>query len=222
MPQVIPKPTAKTRKRAAALEAAEPSRKDLPAEELAISHAGHGIAELAQELADLQRLCTTLANAEGPAERARDEAAAKGCADDEHTACCRSVNNFEVVLRRANAMVDGLEQLILSLEPRTPDETLSLALVLSEELDVFLSHHTKHGDCSVNTESRRLEDALQAVIRGLVYGAGATSPLMAIYSTKAMLTPWYERRAIAIREAARYSVTCDPTEGRLKQVEGQP
>jgi hypothetical protein len=207
-----------TRKRAAALKVAEPSRKNLPAEEMAISHAGHGIAELAQELADLQRLCTTLANAEGPAERARNEAAAKGYADEEHTDCCRSVNNFEVALRRANAMVDGLENLILSLEPRTVDETLSLALVLSEELGVFLTNHTNHADCRVSAEVHRLEDALQAAIRGLVYGASTSSPLMAIYSTRAMLTPWAERRSTATREAGRYTVTYDPAQGRLKQV----
>jgi hypothetical protein len=88
---------------------------------MSISHSGYGIAELAQELAALQRLCTTLANAEGPAERARNEIANINA--EEHTKYCRAVVNIEDVGRRANGMVDGLEQLILGLEPRTPDET---------------------------------------------------------------------------------------------------
>jgi hypothetical protein len=221
MPRAIPKPIAKKRRRAAALKVSEPSRKELPAEPLAIGHSGHGIAELAQELADLNRLCIMLANAEGPAERARDEAAAKSL-DQEHLDCCKAVGDFEDVGRRANAMVGGLEQLILCLEPRTPDETLSLALVLAEEFNVFLCNKTNHADCATRVEGRRLEDAFQAIIRGLVYGAGATSPLMDAYGTRDTLSPWAERCSTGTREAVPYLAKYDPTKGCLKQVEASP
>jgi hypothetical protein len=224
MANPIPKPiTAKrSRKRAAALKVSEPSRKEQPAEPLAISHSGHGIAEMAQELADLHRLCNMLASAEGPAERARDEAAAKSLDAQEHTDCCKAVCDFEDVGRRANGMVSGLECLILGLEPKTPDKTLSLTLILAGELDVFLSNLTNHADNAIRVEGRLLEDALQAIIRGLVYGAGATSPLLDAYSTMETLVQWAERRSVAAREAVPYLVKYDPAKGCLKQVEGQP
>lgn len=215
MPRAIPKPitTKRSRKPAVALKVTEPSRKEPPTTP-AISLKGHGIAELAQELADLHKLCIMLSNAEGPAERARNEMAAKAIESDEHTNCCRAVQDFEAVRRRANGMVDGLERLILGLEPRMPGETLSLALILAEELNVFHCNETNHTDSAVMAEQLRLEGALQAVIRGLVH-SGATSPLLDYHTARDTLRPWDEARSTATREAAPYLVQYDPAKGRL-------
>jgi hypothetical protein len=182
---------------------------------MAIGHAGHGIAELAQELADVQRLCVTLANAEGPAERAQD--GISDTASAEYEACSMAVRDIEDVGRRAFTMVKGLERLILSLEPRTPSEALSLALVLAEELDVFLCDHTRDEDGAVRIERQRLEDALQAVIRGLAHSE-AESPLLDAYSTANTMRPWAQARSDATREACPYLVEYDPVKGALKQM----
>jgi hypothetical protein len=209
------KSTATKRQRAAALQVSEPApRLNGAAAPLAISHSGHGIAELAQELADVQRLCSRLADAEGPAERARD---AMTDNSPEYEACSKALSDFGDIGRRAFGMVDGLERIILAMEPQTPNETLSLALILASELDVFLCDHTNDADCVVHAERRRLEHALQAVIRGLVHGAGATSPLMDAYSTKENMRPWAEARADATREAGPYLVDYDPVAGCLKK-----
>jgi hypothetical protein len=222
MRSAVPKPITTKRSHKPALRASEPSRKEPPAAAVSISHKGHGIAELAQELADLHSLCTMLSNAEGPAERARNELAAKDIDCPEHSKCCRAVRDFEDVGRRANGMVDGLEKLILGLEPITPDETLSLALILAEELDVFIANHTNHADSCVEAEGRRLEDALQAIIRGLVHSAGATSPLLAHCAHRDTLRPWDEARSTATREAAPYLVAYDPMKGRLTNGRAAP
>lgn len=215
MPRATPNPK---RKRAAALKVSEPARKnDVPATP-AISLKAHGIAGLAQELADLQSVCIRLANAEGPAERAWKEAAARDIDADEHTEACKAVRDFEDVGRHAKGMVDALQQLLLTLEPKTPDETLSLALVLAEELDTYFSHHIDRTNCVALGEARRLEDTLHAVIRGLV-GAGAVSPLTEAYSTPAMLRPWAQARSDATRAAGPFLVKYDPVKGRLEKVE---
>lgn len=210
----IPKPNTKQRKRAAALTAQEPKLNGTAAP-LSISHAGTGIAALAQELADVQRLTSMLADAEGPAERARDATADNS---PEYEACNKAVRDFDSVGCRANGMVGGLEQLILGLEPQTPSETLSLALILASELDVFLCDHTNDADCAVRTERRRLEHGLQAVIRGLVHGAGASSPLLDAYSTKENLRSWAYACHDAARAAGPYLVDYDPVRGSLKRV----
>jgi hypothetical protein len=189
-------------KRAAALNGAAP---------LAIAHAGHGIAELAQELADLQRLSVTMRNAEGPAEIARDRIAADDITTEAHAKACRSANHFEDVGRRSNGMANALEKLILTLEPTTPDETLSLALVLAGELGPLLSNHSDREE-----ECRQIEDALRAIIRGLV-SAGATSPLTATYFGRDDLVPWAEARSTASREAGPFLVEYDPAKGCLKK-----
>jgi hypothetical protein len=189
---------------------------------LTIAHAGHGIAELAQELADLHSLCTRLSDAQGPAERACNEAEDKRTHVGEHAECCRAVQDFEEVGRRANGMVEALEGLILTLEPRTPSETLSLALILADKLGSFNYRNIDETDRPAVVEGRRLEDALYAVIRGLDRSTGATSPLADTYSTLHTFTQWAERRAIATREAGLYSITYDPVQGRLRKVGAQP
>src|SRR5262249_61763914 len=101
-----PKPIATKRKRAAALNASDPSARlngtTAPLNGT-LSHSGTGIAELAQDLADLQKLSIMLANAEGPAERAREAQAAKDIQDEAHTACCRAERDIENVGHRSNA-----------------------------------------------------------------------------------------------------------------------
>jgi hypothetical protein len=210
--------TTKKRTRAVALNASEMSPKlNGRAVPLSIAHAGHGIAELAQELADAKKVCAMLANAEGPAERARD--AIENIDSPEHTKCCQAVNDFDDVGRRAYSMADALERLILAMEPTTAGETLSLALIFAEELDVFLSDHTKDADPAVQRDRGRLQHALDAVIRGLVHGAGATSPLLDAYSSAEALRPWAEARSDATREAVPYLVKYDPVKGCLKTAE---
>ena len=199
-----------------ALDAANGHERNAPAGALAIGHKGQGIAALAQELADLQKLSFMMVNAEGPAKRAQAKASAEH--SQELSKCSAMVNDIEAVGRRAHTMTAGLEHLILGLEPATADETLSLALVLAVELDVFLSDHVNHDDSRIDADMRCLDAALQAVIRGLVRGAGAQSPLLDAYANAATLVPWDEARSRATRGAAPYMVEYNPAAGRLKPV----
>ena len=137
----------------------ELSHKPASATKISLSCKGHGIAALAKELADLQALCITLSNAEGSAESARAKSAAENVNTEEHAKCCRAVNDIENVGRRSHGKINALEELILTMEPRTPSETLSLALVLVQEFDVFLGNHTNRTDHAVDLGKQRLEDS---------------------------------------------------------------
>ena len=171
-----------------------------------ISQTGHGIATLAQDLADLQALTIALSNAEGPAERAREKqinGSLENFEPEEHTRCCHACLDLEGAGRRGHGMITALEQMILVMEPTTPSETLSLALILAEELHSFLAVHVR-GEGREAVERDRLGDALWAVIRGLVHGVGAASPLVDAYTGRGHLVPWDAERSNAAREAARY------------------
>jgi hypothetical protein len=111
------------------------------------------------------------------------------------TPAASSVCDFADVERRANGLVAGLEQVILGMEPRTPSETLSLALVLADELDVPhrpLRLRGGRGEpsarrCAPSRHSR-------ACVR-------ATSPLTKTYSSGNTLFQWDAARSTAVREA---------------------
>ena len=64
---------------------------------------------------------------------------------------------------------------------------------------MFLSNHTNHtGDSATYVERRRLEGALQAIIRGLYFGASATSPLTETYTTRGTLIEWADKATAAL------------------------
>jgi hypothetical protein len=204
MSRAIPKPTTKTRKRGAALTVSDVSKKGTASFAKpfgTIGHSGHGIAGLAKELADLKRLSTMPANAEGPIERARE---AKDVENMAHATLCAVERYVENAAKRSYAMVCSLEQVILTLEPTTAGETLSLALIALEELDVFVCNYVKADTPDIQSSKRQLLDAFEAVIRGLYHGAGAMSPLIEHYASKDLLQPWAEERAEAELEAGPY------------------
>ena len=74
---------------------------------------------------------------------------------------------------------DALAEALFHLDPETPNEVLSLALVLAHQLDLLLCNFTNHSTC---IKARRAGDAVerayQAILRGLIRHAGLTSPLL--------------------------------------------
>ena len=77
---------------------------------------------------------------------------------------------------------DALAEALFHLDPETPNEVLSLALVLAHQLDLLLCNFTNHSTC---IKARRAGDAVerayQAILRGLIRQVGLTSPLLDRY-----------------------------------------
>jgi hypothetical protein len=77
-----------------------------------------------------------------------------------------------------------LEQTMLRLEPRTPNEAFSLALMLVTELDTFICNFTDHQN---NPEARAagqiVDRAMRAVVDGLYHHVKLRSPLVGHYYT---------------------------------------
>jgi hypothetical protein len=209
------KTTTTKRQRAAALTASEPKLNGANAP-LAISHAGHGIAALAQELADLNRLYNTMDAGETATDVALNKDTERGINSDRRVIDANM--RFKDMRRHTFAKLEALEQLILELEPTTASETLTLALLLVGPLDQFVSDHTDTDKSDAQADSEKLERVLRAIIRGLINGCGATSPLTDTYARAQTLRPWAEARADAAREAVPYQVEYDPARGSLKRV----
>jgi hypothetical protein len=73
---------------------------------------------------------------------------------------------------RDEAELDAVEALMLGIEPRSVDESLSLAILLEIEMDTFVANLD-----SCHPGVPRLHQALRAIVRGLVRG-GAKSPMI--------------------------------------------
>jgi len=116
---------------------------------------------------------------------------------------------FQDVNRRTHDLTNTLQDLILQMEPRTLDETLSLALVYKNQMtmylnDIFESPESVKEDEKCDRQAL-LERAVDAIIRGLKYAGPASSPLKT-YLCEEGLTPLDRLYAKASEAAALY---CD-------------
>jgi hypothetical protein len=181
-----------------------------------------GITEMIEILADLERLRSDM-DAAHAAKGVQINKAVEEKDTKTDAALLRSHNRFGELFRHADAKADALEELILELEPTTVDETLSLGLLFGVALDLFVGNHCDlENDGAGEREWQKLERALAAIIRGLVHGAGARSPLLKNRAVGDDLIPWAEARSTATREAVPYLVEYDPAKGCLKKMGAQP
>jgi len=82
----------------------------------------------------------------------------------------------------SQARHSALEQIMLRLEPRTPDEVFSLALLLATELDTVLANYTDHdSNAKARAACDTVERAMRAVIDGLYRHVKLRSPLVGHY-----------------------------------------
>jgi hypothetical protein len=197
----MPRTITRKRKRAAALAASEPSPK-LNGAPMAIAHTGYGIAALAEELADLNRLYNIMDAGETLTGRTLRKDTEQNINSDAGIIDAHS--RFKQIGRHTFAKVEALQQLIVELEPTTANETLSLALLFTEVLDGFISDHTDTDAPAVQADSDQLERIVRSIIRGLIRGCGASSPLLKTYVTDDYLGSWDEAREIATRDAEPY------------------
>ena len=157
MPQA--KPITRKRRPAAALSVSKPSRTHLPNGALTIS-------AMAAEIAHLRSLASKMDAADTQQTKLLEE-----LNDVERRRLPVLVIRFDELQRNADARARALEDLILTTEPDSLDEALSLALIMLCELDGVVD---KTGD---------VEDAMTGLcgLTRWMIRAGATSPLRAHY-----------------------------------------
>jgi hypothetical protein len=169
---------------------------------------GRGLGAIAAQLADLEDLFGLACTARVVAHRVVETGSMTNFTPEQIEAS-RAEHLFEDVTQKTHDLTDTLQDLILQSEPRTLDETLSLALVLKEQLVIYHCELESADDDAKKDELKRrealLDRARDAIVRGLVHGAGATSPLIAKYLSKdSALAPWDELRRKATELAASY------------------
>lgn len=222
MSKSIPKPIA--RKRAKPLSPTGTDRSQFNAEAapvISIDRKGSGIAEIARQLADLETFDGHMDVAQTASGKAIDAARVAGmCGTDHHSDLCRVHNRFEHARERAYAKIQVLRDLILNMEPANADEALSLAAVFYSKLSYFVSDHCNMQDREVCREFSHIEEALKAIVRGLMR-AGAKSPILQHHLHDNDLLTWEVSRAVATQEAGPFRVAYDPAEGRLSMVKRQ-
>ena len=155
---------------------------------------------------------------------ARDKAGGredwKATPTPEQIAASAAESLFENVNRPTHDITDTLQDLILQMEPRTLDETLSLALIYKSQMVVFLCEVSSAPSASrrrrCKSASGMLERAMEAIIRGLVHAGKASSPLSTSYGGEDELIPWDQLLRRASDTAALY---CDPATGRARRLQ---
>ena len=92
--------------------------------------------------------------------------------------------------RTAHHRAEFMQQALLSLEPESMDDLLSLVLVTRDAFDSFAAKHSDHAtNARAARESDVVEGAMHAMVRWLVHIGGARSPLLEAYSTPMWLAP---------------------------------
>jgi hypothetical protein len=164
---------------------------------------GHGLAAVAAQLATLEETFS-LMNRAGMCARGRScELDQWKTATPEQIAASKARNQFEDVQRRSHDLTDTLQDLILQMEPRTLDETLSLSLVCYTQMLGFLND-TDKTEIKDGNRLGVLERAMHAILRGLLH-SGASSPLLEHqYIRGDSLNSWSLQRREASRTAALY------------------
>jgi hypothetical protein len=167
---------------------------------------GHGLSELAAQLAELEDLFVTTDTARQVAEK-ECKPCEPGAFTPEAVNASRAAVLLYSVNRKAHGLTDTLQDLILQIEPRTLDESLALLLVYNQQMELYLDRLRALftiGDDLEEFEGK-LERAREAIVRGLVHGAGATSPLLRKYAPAVGdLVVWDDLRREAEETAARY------------------
>jgi hypothetical protein len=162
---------------------------------------GHGLGAVAAQLADLEDLYGLTFRAHAAAGRKGTPHA--GVYTPAEVDASNAAAFFHDVNHRTHDLTDTLQDLILQMEPRTLDEALSLALVYKQALSRYLSYVAVSPESMKNEDmrdrERKLDRALDAMIRGLVHGAGAASPLLEDYFCKNEELPTWDalRRKVA-------------------------
>ena len=169
------------------------------------------IAALAEQLDDLQCLHASLDKADLKARERmhrEEETVAKTGDRRRHEAAFQSHVLFEAVEAHANRKIFALEELILELEPKTADETLTLAAIFLEALGTFRTDYCCSSETSPTVEGKwaALERATKAIMRGLI-ASGASSPVFCYYATAQDLLPWDATRNAAAARAAAYGAS---------------
>ena len=105
--------------------------------------------------------------------------------------------------RTAHHRAEFMQQALLSLEPESMDDLLSLVLVTRDAFDSFAAKHSDHAtNARAARESDVVERAMHAMVRWLVHNGGASSPLLEAYSTPMWLAP-LPVQMTAVLETAR-------------------
>jgi transketolase len=139
---------------------------------------GLGLAAVAAQLAALEETFTLLNRAGMVARNRQCKLEDWRTATPEQTAASKAERQFEEAQRRSHDMTDTLQELLLQMEPRTLDETLSLSLVCYTQMLGFLND-TDKVEIKEGAQVRMgvLERGMQAILRGLIQ-SGASSPLL--------------------------------------------
>jgi len=152
---------------------------------------GLSITDLALAMAETEKVVVTLDEAGTMVgDIAEDAASFEHDCDSQH----------ELMGRRLEALSNALYHL----DPTTPSEVLSLALVLGAELDTLVSNFTDHQNCA---DARRagddIERAYNAVLLGLVRHVGLNSPILDRYLSPSMRVSTMERAKETAERADR-------------------
>ena len=140
-----------------------------------------------------QRLTiTTIANAMGEVHRLTgilDSGQAAACAVERKCAK-RTQPHYDALRVNADCRkhhqammerLDALQMAIFHLDPETPSEVFSLALVLSDELDKFMGNFTDEEDPQTRLAGKAIDRAMKAVLLGFVRQLCLTSPIISRY-----------------------------------------
>jgi hypothetical protein len=166
------------------------------------------ISALADELARSFEL-------EGAMERGKDAAGTVfnlkyGKDEEGSSAANRLSRDYEAIENEVCIRREALEQAILSSEPHTASDVLSLLVVTVSELDAYV-----HSYCDFDTndgalgEWIKLERATRAVVRGLVNICGTDSALLKTHFVKRHLPPREQLRERLLEQ--RPTITAERT-----------
>ena len=150
---------------------------------------GLSITDLALAMAETEKVIGTLDAAGTVGKNGSGHQADESAASLEYDLLMR---------RRVEALMDrrleALSGALYHLDPTTPSEVLSLALVLGAELNTLVANFTDHQNCA---EARRagddVERAYHAVLLGLVRHVGLSSPILDRYLSPRMRVSTMER-----------------------------
>jgi hypothetical protein len=117
--------------------------------------------------------------------------------------------DFAAIRKTAHERCDALKHLLVTLEPESLDDTLSLVLALTGEFGEIVDNHLYH-DAENPTISReteqlvaRIERTFSAIIRGMLRHGGACSPLLDRFTVPADHLTWVETATAVVAEANR-------------------
>lgn len=142
------------------------------------------IRDLAQEIAELNRINTLAEEAGSVSAAAENEPDPIGSRASDRT------RMFQWLEQAAHWRSDKAAGLLLECEPDSLDDVLSMLLVLQTELDTFTANHVpaleseRSEDRRINNAYRRLDAALSTAIVGLVRHGEANSPLLEDFGTE--------------------------------------